>query len=81
MAWRVSASDPRQPPPEVTARRVVLKTRPGAIILLHDGAETRHGVYRGNTVAALYPIIEELLSQGYDFVTVPELLKVDPYLN
>lgn len=81
VTWSVSANDPRQPPPSVIAGRVVKRTKSGAIILLHDGNETIHGGNRTNTVAALPLIIEILTREGYTFVTVPELLKVDPYLH
>ncbi len=47
---------------------------PGAIILLHDG-----GGNREKTVEALKIIINALLSEGYEFVTIPELLDLQPY--
>jgi peptidoglycan/xylan/chitin deacetylase (PgdA/CDA1 family) len=79
IGWNVSAKDPKQPSAEVIEQRVVQKVRPGAIVLLHDGGETRHGVNRSETAAALPGILEALQSQGYTFVTVPELLKRTPY--
>lgn len=81
VAWTVSANDPKQPSPEVIAQRVVSKARPGAIILLHDGGNTLHGANRANTVAALPMIIQGLRDKGYTFLTVPQLLKVQPYLS
>lgn len=44
----------------------------GAIILMHDG-----GGERSQDVEALPKIIEKLQSQGYEFVTVSELMKSD----
>lgn len=76
IGWSVSANDPRQPPPEILAGRVIRGAKPGAIILLHDGAAGGPpSVDRSNTVAALPLIIERLLQQGYQFVTVSDLLQ------
>ncbi|MBD2577823.1 polysaccharide deacetylase family protein [Oscillatoria sp. FACHB-1406] len=41
----------------------------GGVVLMHDGGGDRH-----RTVAALPTIIENLRNQGYEFVTLPELL-------
>lgn len=49
--------------------RVLAQTRPGSIILLHPWY---HG--REATRAAIAPIIAGLRAQGYEFVTVGELL-------
>ncbi|MBI4199981.1 MAG: polysaccharide deacetylase family protein [Chloroflexi bacterium] len=81
VTWNVSANDPKQPPSSVIAERIIKHTKPGAIILLHDGNETIHGADRSNTIAVLPQIIDTLNKEGYTFVTVPELLKVDPYLR
>ncbi len=43
---------------------------------MHDGADWDGD--RTNTIAALRQIIPALQKQGYEFVTVPELLNV-PY--
>ncbi|HEX8702568.1 MAG TPA: polysaccharide deacetylase family protein [Myxococcaceae bacterium] len=49
--------------------RVLEATRPGSIILLHDGGAAKPG-----TLEAAGRIIESLKAQGYRFVTVSELL-------
>jgi peptidoglycan/xylan/chitin deacetylase (PgdA/CDA1 family) len=49
--------------------RVLEATRPGSIILLHDGWAAKPG-----TIEAAGRIIESLKAQGYRFVTVSELL-------
>lgn len=59
--------------------RVLRDTKPGSIILLHDGDEIRHGTDRSQTVEALPRIIEGLGARGYHFVTVPQLLHVPAY--
>lgn len=85
VTWSVSANDQHalafwgKPSPEAFARKIVRKTRPGKIILLHDGYGTGHGSDRSLTVRALPLIIEQLHTNGYRFITVPELLNVPAY--
>jgi peptidoglycan/xylan/chitin deacetylase (PgdA/CDA1 family) len=47
-----------------------VNTKPGSIILLHDGGDAR----RDKTIESLPGIIDQLRSDGYGFVTVSELL-------
>jgi len=60
------------------ARRAVAKTRPGTILIFHDGFDGRGGD-RTQTVAAVGLTIDALLAQGYSFVTVDELLGLPAY--
>lgn len=53
-------------------RNVFTQVKPGGIILMHDGGGDRY-----NTVAVLPYLITELKKQGYEFVTVPELLEME----
>jgi len=62
--WRSSSS------PAIT-NNVLKNARSGSIVLLHDG-----GGDRSRTIAALPGIIRELKKQGYEFVTVPQLLEI-----
>jgi peptidoglycan/xylan/chitin deacetylase (PgdA/CDA1 family) len=48
---------------------VVSATRPGSIILLHDGGPPRPSVVDGTRL-----ILRELGARGFGFVTVSELL-------
>lgn len=80
ITWDVSANDPNVKDPYVIADRIISKAKPGSIILLHDGRGIQHGFDRSPTVSALPMIIDALLEEGYTFVTVPELLRVSPYL-
>lgn len=68
--WSVDCADWKRPPSSYIRRRVVNYSTPGGIILLHDG-----GGNRSNTVEALPGIIEDLQAKGYQFLTIPELLK------
>ena len=54
-------------PVETILGRLLKKSEPGAIILMHD-----YGVC---TIPALETYLPEMLAQGYEFVTVSELLK------
>lgn len=56
---------------------ILPKVLPGGIILLHDGYDNAPGAIRSGTVAAAQIIITKLKAQGYRFVTVSELLKLD----
>jgi len=60
-------------------RRILRKARPGGIIDLHDGKDVVHGIDRSNMVRALPVIIQRLKSEGYRFVTLPDLLHIAPY--
>lgn len=78
--WDAEGYDWQRPnTPERIEQKVLASVRPGSIILLHDGDETRHGTDRSQTVAALPVIIETLRAEGYRFVTVPELLGAAAY--
>src|SRR5690606_14447335 len=67
--WTVDPLDWRKPGPSVVARRILEGARPGAIILVHD--------LTPQSVDAMPAVLEGLLAQGYRFVTVDELLKMD----
>jgi peptidoglycan/xylan/chitin deacetylase (PgdA/CDA1 family) len=60
------------------ARRAIAKTRPGSILIFHDGFDSRGG-NRAETVVAVRETMEGLLALGYRFVTVDELLGAPAY--
>ncbi|MEK4386210.1 polysaccharide deacetylase family protein [Solibacillus sp. FSL W7-1464] len=74
IGWSVDSLDWQEDPPEVIASKVVDNIHPGAIILMHDGAESSGD--RTNTILSLQQIIPKLQEQGYEFVTVPDLLSI-----
>lgn len=76
IGWSVDSLDWQEDPPEVITSRVVDNIQSGSIILMHDGAEPSGD--RTNTIKSLRQIIPALQEQGYEFVTVPELLNI-PY--
>ncbi len=59
---------------EITSA-IVRRVKPGGIIVLHDGRGSRLDYDRSQMLQALPQIIETLKGKGFDFVTVPELLK------
>lgn len=74
IGWTVDSLDWQEDPPEVIASNVLDNVQPGANILMHDGADWDGD--RTNTIKALHQIIPSLQEQGYEFVTIPELLSV-----
>jgi peptidoglycan/xylan/chitin deacetylase (PgdA/CDA1 family) len=74
IGWSVDSLDWQEDPPEVIASNVLDNVHPGAVILMHDGADWDGD--RTNTIESLRQIIPALQEQGYEFVTVPELLNV-----
>lgn len=66
--WDTDSRDWMNPGVNAIVKRVVTKAHPGDIILLHASDSCRQ------THEALPQIIDQLRSQGYEFVTVSELI-------
>jgi peptidoglycan/xylan/chitin deacetylase (PgdA/CDA1 family) len=62
--WSVDPRDWSKPGTNQIVEVIMTKTRPGSIILDHDGGGDRH-----QTVEALTIALPRLLDQGYTFVT------------
>lgn len=73
VGWGICANDWKNPPPELIAERIISQAKDGSIILLHDGANIRHGQSRINTVKALPRIITTLKAKGFKFVRLERL--------
>ena len=69
-----------QPPAGRLTAAAARAARPGAILIFHDGFDSRGGT-RGQTVAAIGPLIDTLGERGYRFATVDQVLGVPAYLN
>ena len=67
--WDVDPTDWARPGAGAIASRVLAQTRPGSIILMHDG-----GGDRAQSVAAADTILKTLARRGYRVVTVEALL-------
>ncbi|HEX5198815.1 polysaccharide deacetylase family protein [Paractinoplanes rhizophilus] len=60
------------------AGRAIARTRPGTILIFHDGFDGRTGD-RSQTVKAVELTVDGLRERGYRFVTVDELLGIPAY--
>lgn len=69
--WNVDSEDWRRGGVSKIRTSVVKHTRPGSVILMHDG-----GIDRRQTITALPGIIRDLKKRGYVFVTVEDLYSV-----
>lgn len=67
--WSIDTRDWAHNPSDKIAKDILTNVRGGDIILFHD-----YIAERSPTVAALRKVIPELLSRGFRFVTVSELL-------
>lgn len=87
--WDITAVDWAELAPREIVSNVVNKIKPGSIILLHDSGDliSFRGGNRASTVKALPEIIDKLRAQGYEFVTVEqmiflsELMETEEYAN
>lgn len=69
--WSADSTDYARPAVPRLINNIFRSARPGGIVLMHDG-----GGDRSHTVKALPEIISRFRKQGYQFVTVPELLEM-----
>lgn len=67
--WSVDPEDWKKPGASVVTSRLVNGARPGGILLVHD--------LHAATVDAMPSTLDQLLAQGYRFVTVTELIMMD----
>lgn len=68
--WNIDPKDWTRPPVQTVINTVLKAIVPGSIILLHDGQ------YPLPTPKVLAILIDRLREQGYEFVTVSELLQL-----
>jgi peptidoglycan/xylan/chitin deacetylase (PgdA/CDA1 family) len=62
-------------------RAILRRAKPGGVIVLHDGRDTRLHYDRSHMLQALPFVIETLTEKGFDFVTVPELLESEEAIS
>jgi len=67
--WSVDPEDWKRPGPAVVTSRLVNGASPGGILLVHD--------LHKPTVDAMPGTLDQLLAQGYEFVTMTELIALD----
>ncbi|HUJ93627.1 MAG TPA: polysaccharide deacetylase family protein [Terriglobales bacterium] len=73
--WNVTGYDWNAPSSEHIENKVANQARGGDVILLHDGSHKAFGGDRAYTVTAADRIINRYRSEGYEFVTIPEMMK------
>jgi len=73
--WNVTGWDWKGKPAEYVERRVSRQIRSGDVILLHDGNHEAFGADRSQTVVATDRLIARYKAEGYEFVTVPEMME------
>ena len=67
--------------PEKITRYILRRIKPGSIITLHDGRDTKTDYPRENLAKALPDIIDRIRGAGYDFVTLGALTGDEPYFK
>jgi peptidoglycan/xylan/chitin deacetylase (PgdA/CDA1 family) len=72
--WDVTGYDWNAPSAEYIEARVTRRVRGGNVILLHDGGHLRMGADRSRTVTATDRLIARYQSEGYRFVTIPQMM-------
>jgi peptidoglycan/xylan/chitin deacetylase (PgdA/CDA1 family) len=73
--WNVTGYDWNAPSAEHIERKVTRKVRGGDVILLHDGGHRAFGTDRACSVTASDRLISRHKSEGYEFVTIPEMMR------
>ncbi len=81
--WDLSAVDWAELAPKRIVANVVNKVKPGSIILLHDSGDliTYRGGDRHSTVKALPEIIDKLRAQGYEFITIDQMIFISELME
>jgi peptidoglycan/xylan/chitin deacetylase (PgdA/CDA1 family) len=81
--WDLSAVDWAELAPKKIVANVVNKVKPGSIILLHDSGDliTYRGGDRHSTVKALPEIIDKLRAQGYEFITIDQMIFISELME
>src|SRR5574340_1160021 len=72
--WSVTSWDWKAASAGELEKAVYKQVRGGEVILLHDGGHKAMGTDRSHTVRATDAIIQRYKDQGYEFVTVPEMM-------
>jgi peptidoglycan/xylan/chitin deacetylase (PgdA/CDA1 family) len=72
--WNVTGYDWSAPPAAVIERKVARQIRGGDVILLHDGGHKQMGADRSQTVIATDRMIARYTTEGYEFVTILQMM-------
>jgi peptidoglycan/xylan/chitin deacetylase (PgdA/CDA1 family) len=72
--WNVTGYDWNAPSAAHVEKKVMGQTHGGDVVLLHDGGHRAMGADRGPTVIATDNLIRRYKDQGFQFVTVTEMM-------
>ena len=72
--WRASSYDWSLPSAEAIVNRVCSQVRGGEVILMHDGSHRAATWDRSRTIAAADKLIRRYRDEGFDFVSVGEMV-------
>ena len=78
--WSVTGYDWDAPSAEYIEKKVATRVHGGDVILLHDGGHKAFGTDRSHTVKAVEALIPRYKAEGYEFVTIPEMMARQPAL-
>jgi peptidoglycan/xylan/chitin deacetylase (PgdA/CDA1 family) len=73
--WNVSGEDWKGYSADAIKQKIRRQVRRGDVILLHDGSHTGMGTDRSQTIIATDQLIAETKSEGFEFTTIPEMMK------
>jgi len=73
--WNVTCQDWKAKSAGEIVTRAERQIRGGNVILLHDGEYHRIGVDRSRTVEASDRILSRYTAEGYEFVTIPQMME------
>jgi len=72
--WDVTGYDWNAPPAAAIETKVATQIKGGNVVLLHDGGHKQMGADRSQTVQATDHLIARYKSEGYDFLTIPDMM-------
>jgi peptidoglycan-N-acetylglucosamine deacetylase len=73
--WNVTGWDWKAPSADFIEQKIASRLRGGSVILLHDGGHEGMGRDRSKTVVATDRIIARYKAEGYEFVTIPQMME------
>jgi peptidoglycan-N-acetylglucosamine deacetylase len=73
--WSVTGWDWKGKPAEYVERKIGQQVRGGDVVLLHDGSHAAFGADRSQTVIATAHVLSRYKSEGYEFVTIPDMME------
>lgn len=83
IGWDVYTLDWQIPEPDgvAVAEKARQDIKPGSIILFHDAFPEAEKWNKKQTTRAVQHLVKTMRAEGYEFVTVPELLNIPAYSN